>query len=85
MDITTKYDLVPYGQGDQIIQPHPQKSNFAHRGLDLTPMNRQGSLQRPTLYTPSDKPGIIQKTYNFRRGIQHTIINPIGSQVNIYV
>ena len=84
MEISPKYDLVPYGQGEHHVLPYSPKSKFARHGLDLAPIKRQSLLQRPTLYTPSDKPGNIQKTYNSKRGIQHSIINQIGSQVNIY-
>jgi len=85
MELSPKYDLVPYGQRDCDVLPYSLKSKFANKKLEVTPINRHDLSQRPTLYTHSNKPEIIQKTYDSKRGIQLSTINQTGSQVNIYV
>jgi hypothetical protein len=85
MELSPKYDLVPYGQSDRDVLPYSLKSKLTNNRLAGTPINRHDFSLRPTLYTHSNKPEIIQKTYDSKRGIQHSKINQIGSQVNIYV
>ena len=85
MEISPKYDLVPYGQGEHDMPAYSPKRKVGNHEMDLAPINRHDLLQRPTLFTHSDRPGNIHKTYDSKRAIQHLKINRVGSQVNIYV
>ena len=85
MEISPKYDLVPYVHSDVGVLPYSAKTQILSPGSNLTHLKQQNRLQHRTLYPNPEDYEIIKETYNFQRNIQHSKINRIGSQINIYV